>query len=58
MLENEKLDAILISNPVKFHYHFIKKSLEKKLYILVEKPFVSNLKEAQALLKQKNSKRN
>jgi len=56
MLENEKLDAILISNPVKFHYYCIKKSLEKKLYILVEKPFVSNLKEAQALLKQKNNK--
>ena len=52
MLKNEKLDALLICSPSKFHYEYIKKSLNNNLHVLVEKPVVSSFKEAVELLKR------
>ena len=57
MIENEKLDAVLICNPAKFHFEYIKKALSKNLYVLVEKPVVSNFSEAKKLLKNKKNKK-
>ena len=56
MLKNEKLDALLICSPSKFHYEYIKKSLNNNLHVLVEKPLVSSFKEAVELLKHKKKK--
>ena len=56
LLKKEKLDAILICNPARFHYEYIRKSLKNNLHVLVEKPLVSSFKEAVALSKSKKKK--
>jgi len=55
MIKNEKLDAVLICNPARFHYEYIKRSINKNLYVLVEKPAVNNFSEAKKLLKNKKN---
>ena len=57
MISNEKLDAVLICNPAKVHFDYIKKALNKNLYVLVEKPAVNNFDEAKKLLKNKKNKK-
>ena len=56
MLKKEKLDAILISSPSRFHFRYISKALKKNLYLLVEKPVVANFVQAQRLMKLKKKK--
>jgi len=57
MINNNKLDAILICNPSKFHFNCIKKALNKNLFVLVEKPVVNSFKEAKLLLSNKKNKK-
>ena len=56
MLKKEKLDAILISSPSRFHYGYIRKALKKNLYLLVEKPVVANFAQALDLMRLKRKK--
>ncbi|MDD5432365.1 MAG: Gfo/Idh/MocA family oxidoreductase [Candidatus Omnitrophica bacterium] len=46
-----KVDAISVAVPTKFHYEVAKTCLENNTHILVEKPFTTNLEEADALIK-------
>ena len=58
MIDNEDLDAVLISTPHVFHYEQAKYSLEKGLHVLVEKPLTCSSKEGEELVKlaEKNNK--
>jgi predicted dehydrogenase len=38
MLENEKLDFIVIATPTKYHYAMVKYAFEKNLHVFCEKP--------------------
>ncbi len=51
-----KVDAVSIAAPTKAHYQIAADCLRHKIHCLVEKPFTTNLKEADALIKiaQKN----
>ncbi len=40
LLQNEKLDAVSICTPPKYHYGYVKKCLEAGLNVMCEKPFV------------------
>ena len=57
MLKKEKLDALLVCNPSKYHFSYIKKALDKNLNILVEKPVVNTFEEAKKLLKHKKNEK-
>jgi predicted dehydrogenase len=52
----DKVDAISIAVPTKLHYRIASDFLRYNVHTLVEKPFTTNLKEADALIKlaQKN----
>lgn len=50
MLSEVKCDAILISNPAEFHADTIRKALDYNLNLLIEKPFVTDLKEGKKLV--------
>jgi len=50
LLKSEKLDAILILTPHKFHFGQIKASLEHGLHVLAEKPLVVSSEEANQLI--------
>ena len=55
----DDLNAVVIATPPFFHYKYIKEFLEKGKHVLVDKPFVMTLSEAQEvveLAKQKNLK--
>lgn len=39
MLANEKLDAVIIAVPTRYHYETVLKSLNKNLHVFCEKPF-------------------
>ncbi len=51
-----KVDAVSISTPTNLHYQIAAEFLKAKIHCLVEKPFTTNLKEADSLIKiaQKN----
>ncbi len=50
MLEEVQCDAILVSNPAEYHADTVAKAVRKGLHILIEKPFVNNLKEGKQLV--------
>ncbi len=50
MLSETKPDALLVTNPPELHASAIRKALEYNLHLLVEKPFVKDLKEGRKLL--------
>lgn len=59
MLERKDLDAIVIATPDNWHFDFTKAALESGRHVFVEKPFTTNVKEADILLRlahQKNCK--
>ncbi|HEV2577346.1 MAG TPA: Gfo/Idh/MocA family oxidoreductase [Acidobacteriaceae bacterium] len=59
MLERDDLDAIVIATPDNWHFEFAHAALESGRHIFVEKPFTTNVKEADILLRlahQKNRK--
>jgi predicted dehydrogenase len=50
MLNSEKVDAALICSPAKYHFEDIMNCLKKNIFILVEKPCVSNTVEAKKII--------
>lgn len=58
VLKNPKIDAVIIALPVKLHYQFGKKALEKGKHVLIEKPLATKVSEARNLitLAKKNKK--
>jgi len=50
IFNNERIDAVVIATPATTHYGLIKKALRKKKHILVEKPFVTNVKDGEELI--------
>jgi predicted dehydrogenase len=50
MLNDKKIDTIVICVPNEFHFEFAKKALEKGKNVIVEKPFTVNYKEANELV--------
>ena len=49
LLQNEKLDAVLIATPSRFHGQMVRQALEKNLHVFCEKPFCLNVAEGQEL---------
>lgn len=49
MLQDEKVDVVYIASPNSLHYEQAKKALEAGKHVLLEKPFCSTKKEAEAL---------
>jgi len=47
----EKVDAVSIATPTKLHYEITRAFLEKRIHALVEKPFTSDLVQADDLIK-------
>jgi predicted dehydrogenase len=50
MIDNERLDCVVIATPTRFHYPVAKYALEKGLHIFSEKPFSLKYKEGEELL--------
>ncbi|MDE1549460.1 oxidoreductase [Jeotgalibaca caeni] len=51
LLDDPEIQFVSITTPPASHYEFAKRCLEKGKHVLVEKPFVTNLVEAEELLK-------
>jgi UDP-N-acetylglucosamine 3-dehydrogenase len=51
MLESEKIDAISITVPTKFHFEIAKKIISKKINTLIEKPICDTTEKATELIK-------
>lgn len=51
MLDQEKLDAVVIATPDNWHYDFAYAALEAGCHVFVEKPFTTNTAEADSLLR-------
>ena len=53
----DKVEAVSIAVPTKLHHKITSDFLKRRIHVLVEKPFASNLKEADSLIKiAKNNK--
>lgn len=50
MLESEKIDAISITVPTKFHFEIAKKIISKKINTLIEKPICDTTQKAKELI--------
>jgi len=50
MLKDVTCDAILISNPAKYHSITMRKALDRGLHMLIEKPFVSDIGEGKKIV--------
>ncbi len=55
MVKNNKLDAVVICSPAKYHLNDILLCLSKNIKILVEKPCVVNMREAKKVIETKKS---
>jgi len=51
VLNDPEVDCVIIATPANTHFKLAKKSIEAEKHILVEKPFTTNAKEAQLLIK-------
>lgn len=51
LLDNSRLDAVVVSTPASTHYKIAKEALEKKKHVLVEKPLSTDLEQAEALIR-------
>ncbi len=51
MLNNERLDGIILSTPTVTHFELAKRILEKGIPLLIEKPFTSTINECKELIK-------
>jgi predicted dehydrogenase len=49
MLENEKLEALIVASANDSHYSYTMQALEKGLHVLCEKPLTLNYKDAKAM---------
>jgi len=50
ILEDNELDAVVISTPASTHYKIAKEALERNKHILVEKPLALNIEDAKELI--------
>lgn len=50
MLENERLDAVVISTPSKLHAAMVEKALARGLHVFCEKPFVLDVADGERLV--------
>ena len=50
ILDNESINCIAIATPVHTHYELVKKSLQKKKHVFVEKPLTNSYKKAKELI--------
>ncbi len=50
MLDEEKLDLVIVSTPTKLHYPMVKYALEKGVHTFCEKPFTLTLQEGENLI--------
>src|SRR5258708_7023215 len=50
MLDKERLDAVLIATPSRFHSSMVKESLDKNLHVFCEKPFCLDIEEGRELV--------
>lgn len=57
ILKHPDIDSIAIATPVATHFHLAKKALENGKNVLVEKPMVTSVKEAEALIELSNKKK-
>jgi predicted dehydrogenase len=57
MLHTERLDAVLIATPSRFHGSMVKQALDNNLHIFCEKPFCLDLEEGRALAALATKKR-
>jgi scyllo-inositol 2-dehydrogenase (NADP+) len=51
MLTAEKLDAVLVATPTKFHAPMVEKALQRGLHVFCEKPFVLDPAEGEPLVR-------
>ena len=56
MLNNERLDGIILSTPTVTHFELAKRILEKGIPLLIEKPFTSTINEGKELIKLAENK--
>jgi scyllo-inositol 2-dehydrogenase (NADP+) len=56
LLANEKLDALVVATPSRFHAEIVHAALERNLHVFCEKPFCLDLDEAKELVAQAESK--
>lgn len=50
MLENERLDFVVIATPTRIHYPMVKKALEDGIHVFCEKPFMLNEAQGKEIL--------
>ena len=50
LLENDALDAVVISTPVRFHYSMAKACLQKGKHVFIEKPMARSVAEGEELV--------
>ena len=53
----DKVDAVSIAVPTKLHYQIANEFLKHNIHVLIEKPFTTNLKEADTLIKLAKKKK-
>lgn len=51
MLDNEKLDFVIVATPTRFHYPIVKYALQKGIHTFCEKPFSLKIDEGNELVK-------
>ncbi|MCX8080333.1 MAG: Gfo/Idh/MocA family oxidoreductase [Bacteroidia bacterium] len=50
VIQNQNIDAFVIATPVSTHFEFALNALKNKKHVLIEKPMVSSVKEAEILI--------
>jgi UDP-2-acetamido-3-amino-2,3-dideoxy-glucuronate N-acetyltransferase len=50
IFNDEEIDAVVISTPIKTHYRLVKKALLSKKHVFIEKPLCSKVSEAKELI--------
>jgi len=56
MLDNEKLDAVVVLTPTPLHYENIKLLIDRKIFVICEKPLVASIEEAESLIQEKGDR--
>jgi len=56
MVDNEKLDCVMVATPTRFHYPIVKYALDKGLHVFCEKPFSLTTQEGEDLVRMANQK--
>ncbi|NMC37108.1 MAG: Gfo/Idh/MocA family oxidoreductase [Bacteroidales bacterium] len=56
MIDNEKLDCVVVATPTRFHYPIVKYALQNGIHTFCEKPFSLTSREGQELVDLANQK--